>query len=111
MAFTINCNAKGCGQLQSPYLDKDTDKVYCSSCNQEITGLTSIVKNQMKMNKQFRKKEKKPFAVKCVACNMEDRPKLINDKIICACCNKEMTELSPYFITMLKMQLKKSSDI
>ena len=107
MAFSIVCTNKGCGKLQAPYLDKDEDKVYCSECKLEITNITSFIKNQMRMNKQYRQKERKSFAVKCESCKAEERPKLVNDEIICGSCNKKLDKLSPSFIAMLKQRLKK----
>ena|ERR1700744_2778098 len=110
MAYSLTCTNKGCGQLMSPYLDPKTNKVFCSSCHKEIENVNVIIKNQMKMSKQFRKKEKKSFAIQCPLCSVEDRPKLINDKIICSACNKEMK--LPYQIaTMLKMNLKNTGEL
>lgn len=107
MAFSILCQNKGCGKLQAPFLDKETSKVYCAECKLEIINISPFMVSQMKMNKQFRQKEKKSFAVKCPDCQVEARPKLINDEIICSACNKRMDKLSPFSIAMLKQQLKK----
>lgn len=107
MAFTIQCNAKNCGNLQQPYLDKETDKVHCSLCDKEIVNVSIFVKNQMKQSKQFRQKKKVPFATKCKHCPAEERPKLVGDDIVCAACNKKMDHLQPSFALMLKDQLKK----
>ncbi len=106
----MQCTSKGCGQSQAPYLDKDTNKVYCSKCNQEISNVSPFAKSQMKFQKQFRQKEKKPFAVACNHCKHEDRPLLINGKIMCVACKKEITGLNKFFENMLKEQLKNSGD-
>ena len=103
----MTCPNKGCGEIQPPYLDKDTDKVYCSKCNKEIENITIFAKNQLKMLKQFKKKEKKSFAVKCNQCNAEERPKLVNNEVICGACNKKLDQLSGPFLLMLKDKLKK----
>ena len=102
MAFSINCTNKGCGKLQEAYMDPDTNQVMCSECNREISNISIFVKNQMKQSKNFRKKTKKPFAVKCESCKAEDKPKIINDKVLCSSCSKEIKGLTPYFINMLK---------
>lgn len=103
----MTCSSKGCGDTQAPYLDKDTSKVYCSSCNQEIQNVTIFAKNQMKMSKQFRQKEKKPFAVKCNNCSAEQQPILVKDEVTCSSCQKKMDHLTKPFIIMLKDKLKK----
>jgi hypothetical protein len=105
MPFTTTCPNKGCGETQAPYLDKDTNKAYCSECHKEITNLTVFVKNQMKMNKQFKPKEKKSFSIKCVQCGVESRPKILNDEVICGSCDKPLDQLTPSFKIMLKIQL------
>ena len=96
-----------CGETQTPYLDNETDKVYCTKCNNEIVNVTIFAKNQMKMNKQFRQKEKKSFSVKCDKCAVEGRPKLVNNDIVCSSCNKKLDKLTAPFVAMLKQQLKK----
>lgn len=104
----MTCTNKGCGETQPPYLDKDTSKVYCSKCNKEIENVTPFAKNQMKMLKQFKEKEKKSFSVKCNLCKAESRPKIVNDEVVCGSCSKKLSHLSPPFVIMLKMQLKKA---
>jgi hypothetical protein len=108
MKFTMNCPR--CSTIMAPHMDQQTLKVYCSNaqCAEEITNITIFAKNQMKMEKQFRQKEKKPFAVKCESCKAEDRPVLIDGKIICVACLKELTNLSPTFVMMLKANLSKA---
>ena len=51
MAFSTFCTNKGCGKIQEPYLDPQTDRVHCSLCDQEIVNLTPFVKSQMKSMK------------------------------------------------------------
>ena len=104
MAFSTQCYTKGCNQFQEPYLEND--KVYCSSCDNEITNITQFVKQQMKMSKQVRKPSKVPFAVKCDKCNNDDKPKILNNDIVCARCNSPLDNLSESFKIMLKDKLK-----
>lgn len=108
MKFTMNCPR--CSTIMAPHMDQETGKVYCSNaqCAQEITNITIFAKNQMKMEKQFRQKEKKSFAVKCGSCKAEDRPALIDNQIICVACLRELTDLSPTFVAMLKANLGKA---
>lgn len=106
MAFSTFCTNKGCGQIQEPYLDPKDNKVYCSKCDKELVNITPFVKNQMKNSKQFRAKQSKPFVFKCLKCGREERPKNINDDIVCGVCEKSLDNLSPIFKNMLKEKLK-----
>lgn len=106
MGFSTNCTNKGCGKFNEPYLDPQDNKAYCSECNRELANLTSFAKNQMKSNKQFKKKASTSFAVKCKSCNKEDRPIILNDKVTCPSCKKEHSHLSEPFKLMLKEKLK-----
>jgi hypothetical protein len=110
MPFSIVCSNKGCGQLQNPFLDPDTNQVYCASCDGEIANITPFVKNQMRMNKQFRsrsKEKKKAFELPCPLCKAEVRPLLVNDEILCGKCQQPMSHLTPFYVQMLKTQLGK----
>lgn len=109
MAFSINCNNKGCRKLMEPYLDLNDDKVYCSECDQEIINITYFVKTQMKTLKQFRQKKSKNFSVKCDKCGKEEQPKLIDKEIVCGVCSKSLEKLSPIFKNMLKEYLKNAN--
>lgn len=106
MAFSTQCTNKGCGKIQEPYIDPQSDKVYCSICDGEISNLTHFVKIQMKTTKQFRQKKSVPFAVKCLKCNAQERPKIVNDEVICSACKQQMTNISPIYKNMLKEALK-----
>lgn len=106
MGFLIQCNNKGCGQLQTPFLDKDTNEVHCSECDQIISNVSSFTKTQMKHLKQFRQKEKKSFAIKCDHCKREDRPIIKGNDLICSGCGKDFDKLTAVFKNMLKEQLK-----
>lgn len=107
MPFTMQCQNKGCCKMQEPYLDKDTDKVYCSACNNEIKEATHFAKMQMKALKQYRQKESKSFSVKCEHCKNDDRPIPGKDKksYFCSVCKKELN-LSQAFKKMLDERLK-----
>lgn len=102
MAFNMICVSKGCGELQEPYLDPDTNKVYCSVCNNEIVNITIFAINQMKMNKQYRKKSKTPFSVVCSSCKAQEQPIVEDGELLCAACFKTLDNLSPHFKIMYK---------
>jgi rRNA maturation endonuclease Nob1 len=106
MAFTLNCNNKGCCKQMIPYLDPKDDKVYCSACDKEISNVSHFTKIQMKSIKQFKQKVSTSFAVKCEKCGKEDRPKLVNGDIACASCGGPLAKLSIAFRNMLKEKLK-----
>lgn len=106
MAFSMQCVHKGCADHMDPYIDPKEDKVYCSSCNRELTNVTYFTKVQLKNLKQFKPKTVVSFAVKCNNCGKEDRPKVVKDDIVCKSCNKAITNLSQPFKLMLKENLK-----
>jgi DNA-directed RNA polymerase subunit M/transcription elongation factor TFIIS len=112
MALTLTCTNRGCGDIQEPYLDKETGKVFCSSCDRELPNVSNISKNQMKMNKQFKTRKKDGFAVKCPACSSFCRPKLgEKDVLVCSNCGKALEKsLSPAFATMLREKLQEKDD-
>jgi hypothetical protein len=105
--FSIQCTNKGCYQIQTPYIDPKDDKVYCSLCEKEIINVTIFTKKQMKNAKQYRPKQSTSFSVKCDKCGKEARPKLLNNDVVCAGCNKSLDNLSVPFRNMLKDKLKK----
>jgi len=105
MSFSINCTTKGCQKLMQPYLDPKTDKVYCSICDSEISQVTSIIKNQLKLFKKFRPKKVVPYAVKCPNCNLENTPILLNKEPSCPSCKSILTNLSEPFKLLLKTKL------
>jgi hypothetical protein len=107
MPFTMQCTNKGCGQIQSPYLDPKTDKVYCSLCDKELTQVTHFAKVQMKSLKQYKEKKGKSFSVKCTNCNNEDRPQVNKDKYFCSSCKKELN-VSHAFKLILQHYLGKA---
>jgi hypothetical protein len=111
MPITLQCSNKGCGKIQQPYIDMTDGKIYCSECDGEIANITPFVKNQMKMNKQFKQKKSKPFEVECKKCRNSDRPIIVNGEVVCAKCKKPLDHLSVPFKIMLKENLKKGSDI
>jgi hypothetical protein len=105
MKFRMDCNNRGCGESQEPFLDRDTNQVFCSVCGKEISNVSPFAKNAMRQNKQFRPKVKKGFMVKC-PCGVEDTPKLVGGHIVCASCGKTQTQLTPPFIALLREKLK-----
>lgn len=106
MAFSTFCTNKGCGKIQEPFIDPQDNKVYCSLCEGELTNITPFVKTQMRSMKQYRPRQAKPFACKCAKCGREERPKVVNDDIVCGVCSEPMNNLSPIFKNMLKERLK-----
>lgn len=106
MPFALSCTNKGCYKTQEPYIDPKTDKVYCSICDQEIANISYFTKVQMKSLKQVRKRKNASFSVKCVKCDKTERPKVVDDDIVCGVCDKPLDNLSLPFKNMLKEKLK-----
>jgi hypothetical protein len=104
--FSMSCTNKGCYKQMEPFLDPATNKVHCSICDGELINVTNFTKNQMKANKQFRKKNSVAFGVKCNSCGKEDRPVIVNNDIVCSSCKKPLKQLSEPFKIMLRDKLK-----
>jgi hypothetical protein len=105
MPFSSFCPNKGCG-IQEPYIDPQTDKVYCSKCDNEINNITYFAKQQMKTIKQFRQKNTNSFSVKCDKCGKVERPKLVKGTVVCGICDKILESISEPFRIMLQDKLK-----
>ena len=106
MPISLNCTNKGCGKSNEPYIDLSDNKVYCSLCEREITNVTIFTVNLMKSSKQVRQKKTTAFAIKCPKCSREERPKLLNNDVVCGACSKSLDNLSLAFKNMLKEKLK-----
>lgn len=104
------CSAKGCGEMQTPYIDQKTNEVHCSVCDQVIVNVSDFTKRQMLSLKQFQPKKKETFAVKCNKCNKESCPRIVDDQVVCSECALPLDNLSPFFQNMLKTQLKESKE-
>lgn len=110
MAFSTFCTNKGCNKQMEPYLEKSTDKVYCSVCDQEITSITYFAKMQMKSLNQV-KSGPKIFGIKCGKCKSYETPTLIKGELACPNCKHIHTNITEYFKIAIKEQLKQGSDI
>lgn len=99
MGFVMYCDNKGCGKSQEPYLDKETDQVYCAECGETIKNVTQFAKNSMRGMSQFKKtvKAQQAFSVKCESCSKTAQPKLLKKTLLCPHCGKEHKTLqAPY---------------
>lgn len=101
------CENRKCGKTQAPYIDPETNEVFCSECQEPLKNVSSFAKSQMKSMKQYRSKTKQSFAVKCEKCQKETRPKDTGADIVCGACQKSLS-VSPFFKNMLREQLKKA---
>lgn len=106
MPFQMPCLNKTCNKTITPYLDKDTNKVFCSECDCEMTNVTHFAKVQMQTLKQYREKKLKSFSIKCGSCKKEDRPVVDGGEVVCRNCKSKQTQLTPFFKNMLVDQLK-----
>jgi len=106
MPFSLTCTNKGCGSFMQPYIDPKTDKVYCSTCDQELPNITYFVKIQLKTSKQYKPKSPTSFSIKCQSCGKEARPQLVENEIVCPECKKVHANLSEPFKIMLRDKLK-----
>lgn len=97
--------------MMEPYIDKDTDKVYCSECNQELVNMTYFTKQQLKTLKQYRPKSTSGFLVKCNDCKAQDKPTLVGGDVKCRHCGGNLDHLTRQFKLMLKQQIQEGSEI
>jgi hypothetical protein len=110
MPYQMPC--PDCKKMNAPYMDQKTEKVYCSLCNFQVEPVSHFTKIQMKALKQYREVNKASFSVKCVSCNREERPVLINGEVACGSCKKQHSHLTDFFKQMLKTRLQKAdSDV
>lgn len=93
-----------CKKNQEPWLDPDSNKVYCSLCEKEIQANHFLI-IQLKTLKQYKPKNS-AFLVKCLKCKKESTPqKNKNNDILCGICGKNLDNLSDVFKRMLITQL------
>lgn len=118
MGFRAWCDNKGCHKEMEPVLDKLTNEVICTECDNVINSMTEFAKRQMVVLGQVRRSEQKKqaWSVKCESCKREGPPKL-NDaderdknnqvvvKLICSYCGHEHTNINKPFAEMIKMNL------
>ena len=112
MGFLINCTNKGCYKSQEAYLDLSDNEVYCSECGKMIPNINHFTKSQMKTLNQVRKNNGriKAYAQRCNSCKNEDLPKLINNKLACSKCSKELPNISKPFEILIREAIKKGND-
>lgn len=89
-----------CKKQQTPFLDPETNKVYCGECEVEIAA-NHFLKAQLKALRQFKEKKVIAFALKCPACAKMDRPTLLKGKAYCKSCKGEIPITAIYY-NMLK---------
>ena len=107
MAFSMNCNNKGCGKYQTPYLDLSDGEVHCQECANVIKNIPIFTKNQMKSMGQTKKAVKKAFSVRCDKCKAETNAKIDDkDQLVCAICNTK-TNVSKPFELIIRDAIKK----
>lgn len=109
--FIVNCDNKGCMKPQAARLEVSSDEVLCAECGNVIKNITSFTKRQLKSLGQTTKRAKttQTYSVKCSSCEASGVPKIEKDKITCAACKKELTNLSDHFKILLKTVLNNES--
>lgn len=104
MAFIIQCDNRGCLQSQAALLDVESNEVTCAECGNVIKNVTHFAKIQLKSLGQTTKrvKSQQTYSVKCNNCSASGTPVLADNILKCKSCNKELTNLSSTFVTLLK---------
>src|SRR5882724_11179121 len=111
--FRTYCTNVGCKKEMEPVLDKTDNKIYCTACSKEITGVTDFMKRQLETLGQIRKDEKpqQAFSVKCNACQKSNPPKLKDGELFCSNCDVAMKNLAPQFVLAIKEFLGEKKEI
>jgi Zn finger protein HypA/HybF involved in hydrogenase expression len=119
MALSLPCNntylddqkrQRRCGTVEV-YMDKNTEKVYCPLCHNEMPNINHFTKITLKNLKQYAPKSTATFMVKCQKCSVEAQPVSCNGEIVCAACKRPHQHLTEPFKLMLKDQLKTMNTI
>ena len=104
MGFMIQCDNKKCGEFQESLLDKETNEVYCASCDRPIKHVSIFTKRQMRAMGQIKRASvpKQAFSVKCAnaECQKIQCPQLLEEegkkaRLMCPVCGVEHSHLSP----------------
>lgn len=110
--FALQCTHKGCYKFQHPVLDLETNEIHCSDCDGVLTNVSPFIKQQLKIEKQIRKRAKKPkhFAVKCSVCSEFETPKVKDNELMCGACDAEL-QVTTFFKNLALASLNvKGSD-
>jgi ribosomal protein L34E len=111
MPFNMNCNNKGCGKWQTPFLDLKDNEVYCSDCGKVITPVSHFTKVQMKSLGQTRKPPKSAYSVRCDKCKQEALPKLgLNKELVCSVCDNPHKNISVPFAILIRNAIAKGNE-
>src|SRR5258706_13238536 len=106
MAFSLGCPS--CRKMQEPVIDKSSNEVYCSLCDELIPNVSHFVKVQMKTIGQIKRPKKSTYAIECISCKIQATPILKNNKLLCPSCSKEYV-LARAFELLIKDALKKEN--
>lgn len=106
--FSMYCNS--CNKQNEPYLDKDTDIVYCSECDKEMV-VNPFTKNQMRSMKQYRTSAPSAATISCAKCKKTTKAVVLNKDLCCGACKQPHEHLTRQFKQILMEQISKGSDI
>ncbi len=106
--FSLFCQT--CKKQNEPYLDKDTDIVYCAECDAEMQ-VNPFTKTQMRSMKQFKSSAPSSKSIKCASCKKLSNAIVLNKDLCCGICKKPHSHLTSYFKQVIMEQIKKGSDI
>lgn len=107
MPFMIQCDNKGCGKMNEPKLNVETNTVECEYCSKNIQNVTSFAKVQLKALGQIKKAgaDKRSFTVDCVTCKKKTCPVVNGNEGFCEFCNEKLN-LSTPFLELIRNNAK-----
>jgi len=97
----VHCSE--CNTTADVKLDRRSEKPICTSCNKEVTGLSSFIIKTMKDQKDFVEHKKESFAFHCDNCKEVHGGVLSENKeyVQCVVCNKKMN-ISAHMLNAMK---------
>lgn len=117
MSIMIFCDnkineTKRCGKTSAAELKLEKGKepedcdVICSECGNVIENVNKFTKRNLYFAKQVFSKNRpgEAFALKCEHCDTSRRPDVKDKKLFCQVCQKEMTQISPFYKNLLLSQ-------
>lgn len=109
MGFLINCDNKGCGQAQEPFLDLTTDEVICSACQGAIKNITSFTKRQLKSMGQTLKTKKEAGSILCGVCKLQALPKESGSQLLCPKCQNLHQNIPRAYEVVVREMIKQKA--
>lgn len=106
----LQCQNKGCVQLNEAKLDMSTDQVICSECGKPIENISVFAKRTLKQVGQVIRTSNSPWQKQCLKCNVLRDLVVSGEEALCKVCRMPV-KVHASFVQALKVaQGLKSTD-